>query len=151
MNSHIENTTFPKEVIIDVYRSLKICGLHNKGYGSAGLSYLMGGLVVLELFWFDASVGTFFTVHNAIGIDCIFELGSEEQKSKYLPDCIDFKKILCFGLTEKNYGSDAGSIETTAKPVEGGYILNGNKRWIGNGTFADYMICWAWNTSNNKI
>jgi len=111
----------------------------------------MSGLVVSELFKFDSSVGTFFTVHNAIGIDCIYELGSEEQKQKYIPPCLNFDKILCFGLTERNIGSEASKLETTVTPVQNGYILNGNKRWIGNGTFADYMILWARNTENNLI
>lgn len=60
---------------------------------------------------------------------------------------MSFKKVLCFGLTEPEYGSDASSIKTTAKKVEGGYLINGVKRWIGNGTFADYIIIWAKNES----
>jgi acyl-CoA oxidase len=55
------------------------------------------------------------------------------------------KKICCFGLTEPNYGSDATSLKTYVKKVDGGYLLNGLKRWIGNGTFADYIVVWARN------
>jgi len=65
-------------LIINTYRELGINGLHNHGYGSAGLSHILSGIIVLELFRFDASVGTFFTVHNAIGLDCLFELASED-------------------------------------------------------------------------
>jgi acyl-CoA oxidase len=62
------------------------------------------------------------------------------------------KKIVCFGLTEPDYGSDATSLKTTATKVEGGYKINGQKRWIGNATFADYIIIWARNESEgNKI
>lgn len=61
------------------------------------------------------------------------------------------KKICSFGLTEREYGSDATSLETSAKPVEGGYLINGNKRWIGNATFGDYIILWARNTNTKKI
>jgi len=62
------------------------------------------------------------------------------------------KKNICFGLTEPNYGSDATSLKTSAKKVEGGYVLNGEKRWIGNATFADYIIIWARNVDEgNKI
>lgn len=69
-----------------------------------------------------------------------------------LPDCVALKKICCFGLTEANYGSDATSLKTSAKKVDGGYILTGSKRWIGNATFADYIIVWAKNQAeNNKI
>ena len=56
-----------------------------------------------------------------------------------------FRKIMSFGLTEPDFGSDASSLKTTAKKTEGGYILNGSKRWIGNGTFADYITVWARN------
>jgi alkylation response protein AidB-like acyl-CoA dehydrogenase len=69
-----------------------------------------------------------------------------------LPECIKLNKVCCFGLTEKEYGSDATSLKTTAKKVEGGYLLNGNKRWIGNATIADYVIIWAKNEAEgNKI
>jgi alkylation response protein AidB-like acyl-CoA dehydrogenase len=72
-------------------------------------------------------------------------LGNQEQRSRMLPDCIALKKICSFGLTEANYGSDAASLKTTAKKVEGGYVLNGEKRWIGNATIADYIITFARN------
>ena len=86
-------------------------------------------------------------VHNAIGMQVINMLGSEEQRARILPDAIQFKKILAFGLTEPEYGSDASSLKTTATKVEGGYLLKGQKRWIGNGTFADYIIVWACNAA----
>jgi alkylation response protein AidB-like acyl-CoA dehydrogenase len=59
-------------------------------------------------------------------------------------------KFICFGLTEPDYGSDATSLKTSAKKVEGGYLLNGQKRWIGNATFADYIIVWAKNEHDNN-
>jgi alkylation response protein AidB-like acyl-CoA dehydrogenase len=69
-----------------------------------------------------------------------------------LPEAIKLNKICCFGLTEKDFGSDATSLQTTAKKVEGGYLLNGNKRWIGNATLAHYIIIWARNLEeDNKI
>ena len=61
-------------------------------------------------------------------------------------------KYICFGLTEAEIGSDASSLRTTATKVEGGYLLNGNKRWIGQGTFADYFVIWARNAAEgNKV
>ena len=67
-------------------------------------------------------------------------------------ESIGFKKIHCFGLTEPNNGSDASDLQTTAKKVDGGYLLNGRKRWIGNATFADYIMVWAKNPAEgNKI
>jgi len=71
-------------------------------------------------------------------------LGDEEQKNRLLPKGVSFKKIFCFGLTEPTNGSDASALKTTARKVEGGWVLNGEKRWIGNATFGD-VIVWARN------
>ena len=79
-------------------------------------------------------------------------LGDDEQRAKLLPDLIALKKTISFGLTEPTNGSDASDLRTTAKTVEGGYRLTGRKRWIGNATFADYIIIWAKNEKeNNKV
>ena len=102
-------------------------------------------MVSYELARVDASVSTFVGVHTSIGLIVVDMLGNEEQRARLLPDGIAFKKIFCFGLTEPNYGSDASSLKSTAKKVEGGYLLNGVKRWIGNTTIADYVIVWARN------
>lgn len=150
VDTYYEKTAFPFE-LVDIVKKMGINGMQNKGYGSAELSLMMSGVVTMELFRADPSVGTFVLVHNCIGMDCIYTLGSEEQKQRYLPDCVALKKICSFGLTEREYGSDATSIQTTAKPVEGGYLINGNKRWIGNVTIGDYMILWARNTETKKI
>ena len=79
--------------------------------------------------------------------------GNQEQIKRILPDCISFKKFICFGLTEPTNGSDATGMLSTAKKVEGGgFVINGKKRWIGNAGFADYIIVWAKNVSEgNKI
>ncbi len=74
--------------------------MQNTGYGAAGLSLMMSMVATMELFRADPSVGTFVLVHNCIGMDCIFSLGSEEQKQRYLPDCVALNKICSFGLTE---------------------------------------------------
>jgi acyl-CoA oxidase len=81
--------------------------------------------VIYEIGKYDSSIGTFIMVHNAIGMQVINMLGSEEQRARILPDAIQFKKILAFGLTEPEYGSDASSLKTTATKVEGGYLLKG--------------------------
>lgn len=100
----------------------------------------------------DGSVATFFLVHNAIGMSVIDALGDQEQKDRMLTPSMKMEKICCFGLTEPLNGSDATGLQTTATKVEGGYLLNGQKRWIGNATFADYIVVWARNASqNNKI
>ena len=78
-------------------------------------------------------------------------LGDEEQKQRLLVPGMKFEKIFCFGLTEPLNGSDATGLKTTAKKVEGGYILNGQKRWIGNATFGDVCV-WARNEADgNRI
>ena len=67
-------------------------------------------------------------------------------------DLVKFNKILCFALTEPNFGSDATSMLTNARKVPGGYVINGAKRWIGNATYAEYIICWAKNKDDgNRI
>lgn len=103
------------------------------------------GAVGIQLGKRDASVTTLLAVHNCLGIATLYNLGDQEQKDRFLPDAISMKKICCFGLTEKNAGSDASKLKTTAVKVEGGYVINGSKRWIGNATFADLFMIWARN------
>ena len=100
----------------------------------------------------DVSIATFMIVHNSLGLSVIDRCGGAEQKARILPDAIALRKILCFGLTEPTHGSDATSLLSTAKKTEGGFLITGKKRWIGNGTFADYIIIWARNVDEgNKI
>jgi len=73
----------------------------------------------------------------------IFKFGNEEQKKKWLPELASGSKIGCFGLTEPDYGSNPGGMLTSAKIVEGGFLLNGTKMWITNGSIADLAIVWA--------
>lgn len=116
------------------------------------MTNLETGSIAFELAKKDASMATFVCVHNLIGTAVVNALGDEEQKERILGECINMDKFICFGLTEPNYGSDATSLKTTATKCEGGYMLNGSKRWIGNATFADYIVIWARNAEeNNKI
>jgi acyl-CoA oxidase len=78
------------------------------------LSYLESGAIIFEMAKVDLSLATFLIVHNSIGMSVIDKLGSNEQKDRILPDAIALNKILCFGLTEPDYGSDASSLKTTA-------------------------------------
>jgi alkylation response protein AidB-like acyl-CoA dehydrogenase len=89
-------------------------------------------------------------VHNAIGTAVVDALGDEEQRKRILTETINMDKFICFGLSEPNNGSDATGLQTTATKVEGGYLLNGQKRWIGNATFADYICVWAKNPSEGN-
>ncbi|CDW72455.1 glutaryl-dehydrogenase [Stylonychia lemnae] len=131
---------------------LGINGLQLKDQGHPGLTSAEMGAMLYEMSKIDMSIATFYLSHNCLAMSVIGFLGSEAQKQKILPDCQTLKKIISFGLTEPEHGSDASNLKTSAKKVEGGYILNGSKRWIGNATFADYIIIWAKNEADkNKI
>ena len=135
---------------MDGLRNLGVNGFHIKDFGGPGLNTMEVGAIIYEFSKVDTSINTFLTVHNSIGMAVIDYLGSEEQRARILPDGIALKKILSFGLTEPDFGSDATSLRTNAKKVEGGYLINGEKRWIGNGTFADYIIVWARNLDDGE-
>lgn len=141
---YTNKTEFPFE-LIDQIKALGVNGFHLKDFGGPGLNTMEVGAVIFELAKVDAAMYTFLTVHNSIGIAVIDYLGSEEQRARILPDCLSFKTVLSFGLTEPDFGSDATGLQTTAKKVEGGYIINGAKRWIGNATWAGLIIVWARN------
>jgi len=146
LEKHIDDASFPFW-IIDKFKPLGINGLTIKDFGSAAISTLEAGSIIFELGKRDASIATFFLVHNAIGMAVVDVLGDEEQRKRILTPAMNFDRILCFGLTEPQNGSDASQLKTTATKVEGGYVLNGHKRWIGNGTFGD-VIVWARNPSD---
>jgi len=93
----------------------------------------------------DGSIITFLLVHNSIGTASIDMLGNEEQRNRMVPKCLSLEKIACFALSEPDYGSDATSLETNAKKVEGGWLINGTKKWIGNSDIASYIVVWAKN------
>lgn len=112
-------------------------------YDCAGLNNVAYGLIMQELERGDSGIRSFASVQSALVMYPIFTFGSDEQKNKWLPDLAKGKKIGCFGLTEPDYGSNPGGMVTKAKQVDGGYILNGSKMWITNGTIADVAVVWA--------
>lgn len=123
-------------------------GLNLQGYGCRGLNHVCYGLVARELERVDSGYRTIFSVQSSLAMQAIYEHGSENQKKYFLPEMARGKKIGCFGLTEKNHGSDPGSMETRAKKTAGGYILNGHKKWIGLAIYADVLIIWAKDDDN---
>jgi alkylation response protein AidB-like acyl-CoA dehydrogenase len=143
---HNDATTFPF-FLIDHIKAIGCNGLNIKGYGSPGLTTLESAAPTFEMARRDGSVSTFFLVHNSIGMAVVNALGDEEQKERLLIPGVKFERIMCFGLTEPLNGSDATGLRTTASKVEGGWRLNGQKRWIGNATFGD-VIVWAKNTDD---
>jgi len=139
-----ENATFPHH-LVDELKKIKLSGSDLKGVGGPELPTLDHCSLIYEIGKIDASICTFLAVHNSLGQYTVYNLGNEEQKKRILSDTVPMNKVMAFGLTEPEYGSDAASIKTTAKKVEGGYLLNGQKRWIGNATFCDYTVIWARN------
>ncbi len=122
---------------------LGFLGMMIQGYGCAGSSYAAYGLVARELERIDSSYRSLLSVQSSLVMNAIYFYGSEEQKEKYLPVLATGNLIGCFGLTEPNYGSDPGRMETHAKAHPDGWILNGSKTWITHSPIADIFIVWA--------
>ncbi len=123
-----------------------------QGYGCRGGSALLFGLVAMEMSRVDSSIATFFGVHNGLAMGSIYLGGSEEQKQKWLPPMARMEKIGCFGLTEPLVGSGAaGGLLTTAKRDGDTWVLNGQKRWIGNAPWCDVSVIWARDPADNQV
>jgi len=137
-----ERSEFPFQLVPKL-AALGICGDTIEGYGCAGLSAVGAGLAAMELARGDGSVYTFFGATSGFAINTIHALGSEKQKGKWLPEMARLEKLGAFALTEPAHGSDVVMLETTARREGGEYVLDGKKRWIGNGTVADVIIVWA--------
>lgn len=142
INPFWERAEFPRELAMPL-KDLGIVGGSVQGYGCAGLDALSDGLVSYELSRGDGSICTFFGVQSSLTIGTINQLGSEEQRQRWIPELASLEKIGAFGLTEPERGSDAAHMLTTACRNGNDYILNGSKRWIGNAEFADILIIWA--------
>jgi glutaryl-CoA dehydrogenase len=137
-----ERAEFPFELIPKL-AELNLAGGTISGYGCPGLSTVAAGLVGQELARGDGSVCTFFGVHSGLAMTSIALLGSEEQKRRWLPPMARMEKIGAFALTEPAHGSDVVALETRARRDGDHWVLDGAKRWIGNGSFADLVIVWA--------
>jgi glutaryl-CoA dehydrogenase len=112
-------------------------------YGGLGGSYVSYGLVAREVERIDSGYRSMMSVQSSLVIYPIYAYGSEEQRLKYLPKLASGEWIGCFGLTEPDAGSDPAAMKTTAKKVDGGYVLNGAKMWISNAPIADVFVIWA--------
>ncbi|MBA5794060.1 acyl-CoA dehydrogenase family protein [Flavobacterium sp. xlx-214] len=151
VNEHWLHDSFPMEIIPKI-AALNVCGINYEGYGCAGKSSLLEGIIACELARVDASIATFFGVQSGLCMGSIYRCGSEEQKQEWLPQLQQFKKIGAFGLTEPEVGSGAaGGLTTTCEKTENGWKLNGQKKWIGNATFADIVIIWARDIADNQV
>lgn len=156
LGPYIESTELPPG-LVDKIKDLKIDGCLSRApeYGAIGCNFLEGNALFFEIAKQDICLQGFIGVHWGLGTEVIEFCGNEEQKNRMLSDCIKFNKISAFALSEPNFGSDATSLETFAvKATDGrdGWILNGQKRWIGHATIADYIVVWAKNKDEgNKI
>jgi glutaryl-CoA dehydrogenase len=122
---------------------LGLLGMHLEGYGCAGASATAYGLSCLELEAGDSGLRSFVSVQGSLAMFAIHAFGSEEQKQRWLPAMADGEVIGCFGLTEPDAGSDPAAMRTTARRDGDGWILNGTKMWITNGSRAGVAIVWA--------
>jgi glutaryl-CoA dehydrogenase len=158
INHYWTREEFPHELIAG-FAGLGIAGTAYEGYGCPGGGPLRDGMIALELARADPSISTFMGVHSGLAMGSIYLCGSEEQKQRWLPAMARMEKIGAFGLTEPDVGSGvAGGLTTTARRVKGdgeaggdAWVLNGQKKWIGNATFADYIIIWARDVGDGKV
>jgi alkylation response protein AidB-like acyl-CoA dehydrogenase len=151
INKYWSDDAFPFE-LLPSFKELGIGGLGYEGFGCAGGSQKLFGFVAMEIARTDASMCTFFGVHSGLAMGSIYLDGSDEQRQKWLPQMARFEKIGCFGLTEPQVGSGtSGGLTTTAKREGNTWILNGQKRWIGNSPWCDISIIWARDLADNQV
>lgn len=143
IEDHYREGTFPKELVLKL-GELGVFGITlPEEYSCANMNNIAYGLAMQELERGDSGIRSFASVQSALVMYPIYTFGSEEQKKNWLPLLAKGEKIGCFGLTEPDFGSNPGGMITTAKKVDGGYILNGAKMWITNGNIADVAVVWA--------
>src|SRR5437763_4630738 len=142
INDYWQRGEFPFELVPKI-AELGIAGGTIEGYECGGLSVLATALVSLEWARADGSIGTFFGVHSGLAMGAIHRFGSEQQRERWLPEMARFEKIGAFALTEPEHGSDVVLLETSARRDGDEFVLDGRKRWIGNGSIADVVIVWA--------
>ncbi len=134
---------FDREVFTEMGALGLLGAMVDEKYGGIGASHVVYGLVAREVERIDSGYRSMMSVQSSLVMFPIEEFGTEAQKQKYLPKLATGEYIGCFGLTESDGGSDPGAMRTTAKKVDGGYVLNGTKMWITNSPVADVAVVWA--------
>ncbi|MFD5278564.1 acyl-CoA dehydrogenase family protein [Pseudarthrobacter sp. NPDC058362] len=140
----------------------KLAALELSTPAQRGYSHLFAGLVIAEMTRVDTSIATFFMVHHDLFVESLYAFGTQDQRARLLDDAASLRITGAFALTEPDHGSDvAGGMETRARRIssatgmadDGGdtWVLNGAKRWIGNGTFCDYMLVWAKDDADGAV
>lgn len=143
IEKHYREGTFPMHLIPEMAELGVFGATLPAKYGCAELNNIAYGLIMQELERGDSGIRSFASVQSALVMYPIYTFGSEEQKDYWLPKLARGEKIGCFGLTEPDYGSNPGGMITRAEKVDGGFVLNGAKMWITNGTIADVAVVWA--------
>ncbi len=143
--------SFPFE-LLPAIKELNVGGIGMNGYGCQGGSAQLFGLIAMEMARVDSSIATFWGVHNGLAMGSVYLGGSEEQKQKWLPPMARWEKIGCFGLTEPLVGSGTSrGMTTTAKRDGDTWVLNGQKKWIGNSPWCDISIIWARDLADDQV
>lgn len=143
IEKHFRNGTFPTDLIPIMAEMGLLGSIFPQKYDCTDLNYISYGLINQELERGDSGLRSFVSVQSSLVMFPIFKFGSEDQKNRWLPHLAQGKKIGCFGLTEPDYGSNPAGMVTKAEKTKGGYILNGAKMWITNGSIADVAVVWA--------
>ena len=151
INHYWTREEFPHDLVGGLHQ-LGIAGVGYSGYGCPGGGCLLDGMIAMELARVDSSIATYFGAHSGLAMGSIYLCGSEEQKQRWLPPMARMEKIGAFGLTEPDVGSGAAAgLTTTARRDGGDWVLDGQKKWIGNATFADYTIIWARSLEDGQV
>jgi glutaryl-CoA dehydrogenase len=151
INDYWMRDEFPFDILPEM-SGLGIAGLAYEGYGCPGKGSLLDSFVTMELSRVDPSIATFQGVHSGLAMGSIYLCGSEEQKQKWLPQMARMEKIGAFGLTEPEIGSGvAGGLTATVRREGDEWVLNGQKKWIGNATFADVTVVWARDLEDDTV
>jgi glutaryl-CoA dehydrogenase len=148
INGYWDKADLPFELIPKM-AELNLAGGTVKGYGCPGMSAVADGLVTMEISRGDGGLNTVFGANSSLAMPAIYMLGSEEQKQRWLPSMARMEKLGAFALTEPDHGSDAVRLETRARREGDEYIVDGEKKWIGNGTIADLIVVWARDDEGN--
>ncbi|GAA2342402.1 acyl-CoA dehydrogenase family protein [Saccharopolyspora halophila] len=151
-NQAWDTSEFPFEVI-EKFAKLRLAGYQFPEYGDGKQrSPLFTGFLSLELNRIDPSLAVFSGVHTGLAMGSIYNGGDQQQRDRWIPEMADLSKIGAFALTEPEGGSDvAGGMRTTARREGDEWVLNGAKRWIGNGTFADLVVVWARDEADGAV
>jgi glutaryl-CoA dehydrogenase len=150
INDYWERAEFPWP-LVEKLGETGLVGDGIEGYGCPSMDALSAGLIHMELNRGDGSLGTFLGVQAGLAMRSIAMLGSEEQKQQWLPPMARLEALGAFALTEPDHGSDSIALESTARREGDSYVIDGHKKWIGNGTIADVVVVWARDTEDGQV